>query len=279
MVAMGSVWDRTMAVVAGRGAMLAGIAAATILLPMIVRDAFVAYATPGAVGVGAIGALLMLLMLVLTIWGQLAIIAAASDPATLRGDAFRIATNRLLPAIGVSLVLGIAFMIALIPAFAMVAGAGLDFKAMATGQSPSMAGVNGGLLAGALLYGLVWTLALLWVGAKLVIWQPVLVNERNGLHSVARSWRLTNGVVWRIIGVMILFAIVLIVAVSAAQFVTGTIFRLILGADNIATAVLLAAIAAAVVSTALTTLAIVFTTQLYAVLAGARADGTNPASL
>ena len=62
----------------------------------------------------------------------------------------------------------------------------------------------------------------------------------------------------------------LLVSAGAAQSVVGLIFRLILGASNIATASLLGAVAGAVVTTIFSVLATVFVTQLYVSLAGDR---------
>ena len=68
---------------------------------------------------------------------------------------------------------------------------------------------------------------------------------------------------WRIIGVLVLFCIVLLVATGAAQSVTGIVFRLVLGADSVATAAFLAGVAGSIVTTVFTALAAVFTAQLY----------------
>ncbi|TPG15400.1 hypothetical protein [Sphingomonas oligophenolica] len=272
MVTMGAVWDRTTEVLSGRAGMLAGIAVPALFLPTIVRDAFVAYGTPGSASFAAIGGLLSLVVVLISIWGQLALIAASSDPNTDRTAAIGIANNRFLPAIGVSIVMAVAICATLIPLFALVGFSGLDFTAMAAGKQPSMAGVNGGALAGAALFMMVWAVALLFVGARLAIWQPVLVNERLGLRSIARAWRLTRGATWRIVGVLILFGIVLVVATLAAQSIVGIVFRLILGADNIATARFLGTLAGSAVSTVFVVLAVVFTTQLYVALAAAKSS-------
>lgn len=272
MVTMGSVWDRTTQVIAGRGGMLAGIAALTIFLPGVIRNAFAFYAHETTTGLRIVGGILTIAMVLLSVWGQLAIIAAASDPATDRPAAQRIATGRLLPAIGVSIVLGVVLVISYLPAIAMLAGSGIDFTAIAAGSRIQPGDVSGGLLALMLLYSVVWLVVLLWLSARLTIWQAVLVNERNGLRSLTRSWALTRGMTWRIIGVLILFVIVVAIATLATQFVTGTVFRLILGADNIATALFLAGIAASIVSTILAVLGIVFIAQLYVALVQKR-DG------
>ena len=266
MVTMGSVWDRTTQVMAGRGGMLAGIAALTIFLPGVVRNAFAFYAMPTTMGMRLVGLILTIATLLLSVWGQLAIIAAASDPATDRPAAQRIATGRLLPAIGVSIVVGVVLILSYLPAIAMLAGSGIDFAAVAAGAQIQPGDVSGGLLALMGLYTLVWLVVLLWLSARLTIWQAVLVNERIGLRSLMRSWALTRGTTWRIIGVLILFVIVVGIATLATQFVTGTVFRLILGADNIATALFLAGITASVVSTILAVIGIVFITQLYVAL-------------
>ena len=150
----------------------------------------------------------------------------------------------------------------LIPAFALFGISGVDFSALARGSRLSLTGANGGALAGAFLYLLVWAIALLFVGARLALWQAVLVNERVGLRSVARSWRLTSGATWRLVGVILLFAIVLLVATGAAQSVVGIVFRLILGAD-IPTALFLGSLAGSAVSTMLAVVAVVFTTHFY----------------
>ena len=102
------------------------------------------------------------------------------------------------------------------------------------------------------------------------MWQAVLVNERIGLRSLKRAWALTKGATWRIVGAILLFGIVLLVATGAAQSVVGIVFRLILGADNIATSTVLASVAGSLVSVPLMVLAIVFTTQLYVACVGAR---------
>lgn len=268
MVTMGAVWDRTVEVVQGRLAMLAAIAVPTLFVPTIVRDGFVAYSTPGTGGYALIGSLLSLTVLVLTIWGQLALIAASSDPATDRTAAFRIARHRLLAAIGVSIVMLIAVVVCLIPLVVLLGLSGVDFSRMAAGQPMSTTGVSGGLLGAALIYMVVFAVAMLFVGARLSIWQAVIVNEAIGLRAIGRAWRLTRGLTWRIVGVIMLFVIVVSVATLAAQSVIGIIARLVLGAGNIATATWLGAIAAAAVSTPLIVVAVVFTTQLYlAVLA------------
>jgi hypothetical protein len=262
MVKMGTVWDRTVEVLNGRTSMIAPIAVLGILLPSVIRDGFVALSTPGTATFALIGGLLTIVALVAMIWAQLAIVAIATDPATDAASARRQASSRLLPAIGVTLLLSIVAVVLALPPIAALAYAGFDFTAAASGRPVATPGVGNAAMFSA-FYFLAYLLLALWLCARLVLLNPVILNERLGIGALRRSVRLAKGLTWRIIGVMILFAIVLLVAAGAAQSVTGIIFRLALGADGITTATFLAGIAGTIVTTAFTALAAVFTAQLY----------------
>ena len=101
---------------------------------------------------------------------------------------------------------------------------------------------------------------------RLVPLYAVVLHERRGVGAIARSWRLTRRHSWRLIGVVLLFLIVLLVASTAAQSVVGLIARLALGAEARGTVAFIAALAGQAVSTALTLAAIVFSAQLYLAL-------------
>lgn len=265
MVKIGTVWDRTTEVISGRGSMLAGIAVAGIFVPTIVQAAFRDFALPGSVIVGILTTLVML-------WAQLAIVAASSDPATTRNAAQRIATARFVPALGVVAVLLVVTVILALPGIGLLIASGFDFAA-AQAQRPQGA-IDAGKAAGSALYFLVFGLFMIWAGARLAVLYPVLTNERRGLDTIARSFRLTRGLTWKIIGVLILYAIVFLVSLMAATSIFGLIFRLILGADQTALVTFLAGIAGAVVTTIFSVLQAVFTAQLYL---AARAAHGEPA--
>ncbi len=263
MVKMGNVWDRTMEVLNGRGGMLAGIAVLTLFVPGAISAAYAAYATPGT-ATAAVGALLALATSVAALWGQLYVIAAASDPATDRATARRGANGRLLPALLLALALVAIMLVALLPAVALLAMAGFDFAALSQGAKQGT--VAPGPALSASLYAIVVLIVMLFVGARLLPLYAVVLHERLGLGAIARSWRLTRRHTWRLVGVVLLFLIVLMIATSAAQSVGGLVFRIILGADARATVTFVAAVIAQAVSTALTLIAIVFSAQLYVAL-------------
>ncbi len=260
MVKMGNVWDRTVEVLNGRGGMLAGIALLTLFVPNAIYGAYRAYATPST-PTTIVGLLLIVATTVAALWGQLAIIAASTDPATGAADARGQANRRLPAAIGVVLVLTLVAIVVFLPAAVLIALAGFDFLAIANGAppvatSPAMAGLG-------MLYTLVVSLIVLFLGSRLLPLYAVVLHERHGIGAIARSWRLTRRHTWRLFGTVLLFVVVLTIATWAAQSVSGLIFRLILGGEAQATVAFLATTVSQAVSTALTLVAIVFSAQLY----------------
>ena len=256
---MSAVWDRSVAVLQGRGGMLAAIAVPAMLLPAVVRAAAQAYADPASPTSSAIAGLIGIATILVALWGQLAILAAASDPAILKGEALRMATARLPAAIGLAAIVLVVVTLVFAPVFVALAGTGLDLQAMATGATPTLSPGVAGFVG---LYSVVFLIAALFVGTRMVLLYPVILLERTGIRAFARSFRLTRGLTWRILGVLLLYLVVLLVASGAARLVVGTVAALILGPG--ATATFIAAIAAAIVTTALAVVAVVFTAQLYA---------------
>ncbi len=272
MVRIGTVWDRTVEVINGRTAMLAAIAALSMLLPTVARDA-VAFAVAGSIAAKPLVGALGLLVGVTTLWGVLAITAVASDPAIDRDAALRTGGAALPSAILVVVVLMLVFALLFVPGLLLLVRSGFDFAAAARDQAqPDLVPGTLGIFA---LYAIVYCLFLIWAGARLAVLYPVLVNEGLGLRSIARSFELTRGLVWKIVGVLILYGIVVLVALGAATSVSGLIFRLALGADHPALVAFLTAIVAAAVTAVFAVLQTVFTAQLYVAARDVQA-GTSP---
>ncbi len=275
MVTMSAIWDRTAEVLRGRGSMLAGIAALLLFLPAVVQAAVSAYAggSPAALGVaGLVG----IGVAVLAFSGNLALVAAASDPLIDRQAAFAVGGRRLALMIGLSLLVGLAVVLIAAPGIAMlVGGAGANASRLATltvdDAAAFAAGASPGLILAGSLYLFLFGLAAFWISARLALFVPVLANERRGLGSIARSVELTRGLTWRIIGVILLFLILLLVALSAAQLVVAVIARLLLGAGGIPTAQFVGAVAGAAVTAGATVVSSTFVAQLYRVVSGREA--------
>lgn len=256
MIRIGTIWDRTVDVLQGRGGILTTIAFLTLFLPAVASGAFRSFTDPGSAAMAA-GLPIGLAVLVLMLLGMLAITAVASDPAVDRPHAFGIATRRLPATLGILLLLAVAGTLLVAPAGIALVMAGATFTP-AGAMNVDRAAPGPLMLAGLLFF--VFFLVALWLSVKLVPLFGVIVNERLGIRAVPRSFRLTRGSTLKLIGVLILYVVVCLVVASAANAVTGVVARLLLGAEADATVAFLVAI----VSAALTALATVVQTVFYA---------------
>ena len=271
-VRIGTVWDSTQQVLAGRAGIMVPFAAIGFVLPGALQ-LVLAPPVPGQPQVGVAAFAVMVVSVLLGIWAQLAIMALATHPATTSGEASRAGFRRMWPVLGVALAIGFVFALV---ALVMIVALGLSHynfaAALAANGDPSkMPSMSGGLALFLLLYGLIVLVGSLWLVARLMLVYAVVLNERRGLGAIRRSLALTRGLTWRLIGVFLLFGVVTLVATLAVQSVTGAVFRLMLGADQAMTAVRLAALLGSVVSAGFMTLAYVFIARLYVATAGEQA--------
>lgn len=263
---IGTVWDSTTEVMNGRLSILLGIGALAFFLPAVAQTAVIAFAptTP------SIGPIVTLVSAIVSLWGQLAVIAVATDPATDAAAGWRQATPRLLPAIGIQLLVGLVAIVALLPLVGIMLGSGMSFTSASLANPALMGRPSFGAALGITLYGLVVFVVGLIVAVRLLPLNAVIFNERLGVGAIVRSVRLTRGLTWKLIGALLLFLVVYGVATSATQAVVGVVLRVVGTGKSIA--IFLAGVAAAAVSTVLVTLAYVFIARLYLSVTGRAED-------
>ena len=270
MVTMAEVWDRTVAVARARWQALAAIALLLIWLPGVVqRGVQLALAGPasggGTVAAGPMAAVALvgIATTLLALFGALAIVALASDPALAPRDALRVGLRRLPPMLGLTLLLGLVLLLLTVPLVLVVPG----IAAMQAGSAPALSPSASAFVR---WYSVALAVLLVWAQARLMLLSPVVVNERQGLASVVRSVRLTAGLTWRLVGVLLLLAIVAGVSVIAVRSVIGVVAALLAG-DQPATVQFVAVAAASLVAVGWGTLAAIFAAQLYLVRTGGMA--------
>jgi hypothetical protein len=217
----------------------------------------------------AIGVAVLALSIV-SLWGQLAISALAID-----GSGTPRATQRLLPAIGVYLLLLLAVALALGVPFGIWIGVSHPqvLQAMAEGAGPATGdpAAAGSLLMPALA-GIAALIALLFVLARLAPLAGVILTERRGIGAIGRAWRLTRGMTWKLVGVVLLYAVTSWVAQKAAQMVVGSVMAIVAGGEGpITLGGIVTAIVVGAIATAFSVLAAVFTAKLYVATADAAA--------
>ena len=260
MISMGTVWDRTMAVITGRAAILASIAALLLVGPPIVQAAIEAVGGTSA-AVKLAGGLVSILVFLSATLGALAITAVATDPAVDRSTALAIGGARIGPMLGVIIVLGIAAFIATLPGVLLLVFSGFDVERARAGLSQDNLDVA--MFGLSMLYFLVLCVACVWLGAKLVPLLGVVVNERRGLGALRRSFALTRGSTLKLIGVLILYSIVLLVVLLAATSIVGLAVRLFVGADGAAWVAFAIAAVNAIITAIFSIIQAVFSGQFY----------------
>lgn len=269
MVKMGDVWDRTIAFLGDHLSTILPIALFAIFAPSCISGSLADVQVTTGMGVRMALGLIPIAFAILSLWGQLAIVALAIDPA-IGGNANRVATARLLPAIGVYVV---AFMIAFVVfggqamLFAFLGGYDLGQISMA-GQTMQRLALPPQLGRGVAILLMVEAVLLLLLFARLAPITGVIVAERRGVGAFARAFHLTRGLTWKLVGVVVLYAIVTFVSVLAARTVFGSILGLLTSREgSISVAGVLTAVIVAAVSTCFTVLAAAFCAKLYVAVA------------
>ena len=266
-VNMGNVWDRATEFLSDHLSAILPIALVAMVLPTAVSSSIAPLGKLGGMPAMLVS-LASLVFSIITLWAQLAIVALVLDRAGGRGLAMQVARKRLLPLIGILAVLLIAFFILMLPLPILLATSGFDIQAAMTHSRVEIPPTVAGYVA---VYLLVLVPVMIFVSARLVLLTPVVVYEPLGLGAIRRSFVLTQGLVWKIIGMLILYGIVAGVAILATRTVFGSVLRLVLGGDGlVTTASVLTALIGAVVQTVFVVLAAAFTAKLYLAVRDAR---------
>lgn len=273
MVKMSTVWDRTAEFLSDNIGTVVPIALLAFFVPASIGGSLQPVFLTASPGVVLALRLVQLAFAILSVWGSLVITAMALGG--MGGEtAASLARRRLLPALAVSVALCVGMVALTLPAPLFLAANGYDLTAIARGEAAAISSSVAGTLS---IYFLILSAAFIWIGARLIVVTPVVVREGRMFGAIPRSWRLTRGVTWRIIGALILFFIVAAVASLAANTVFGSIFALVAGGgeDGVSLAGVLTSIVTAAVQTAFMVLLPAFTAKLYLGLS-ARADLLDP---
>lgn len=196
MVKMSTVWDRTAEFLSDNIGAVVPIALIAFFVPASIGGSFQSVFLTASPGLVLALRLVQLAFAVLSVWGSLVITAMALDGAS--GEtAGATARRRLLPALAVSVVLGIAMLALTLPIPVFLAGYGYDLTAIARGEAVE---IDATAAAFVWIYFLLLSIAFVWIGARLIVTTPVIVREQRMLGAVPQSWRLTRGSTWRIVG-------------------------------------------------------------------------------
>lgn len=208
-------WEESRQIFVRDGGLLSAVALALLVLPNIIAGV-VSPSTESASTLG--GRTLDLIAAFIGVIGQLALIRLALGPSTSVGDAIRHGFRRFPSTFGALVIIGLGVFAIVIPVILVLMSVGaID---MTTGQTTA-----GGSLP---VLGIV--VVFLLIGARLMMSVPVASAEEIGPVAILkRTWQLTKGSYWVLLGLELLLLILAVVMMLAATVVGGTVANLVGG--------------------------------------------------
>ena len=210
-------WDETREIFRRDGGLLVSVALALIVLPEVV----IGIISPPQATVGADAPAAMQLLrfavALISLIGQLALIRLALGPSTTVGAAIGHGARRFPSALGAVIVLIIGLAVIAVPLiFILSLALGIDVSRLSGPPSGPAA-----------LMFLIIGLAALLVSVRFTLVSPVASAESIGpLAIIKRSWRLTSGNYWRMLGFIMLLIVATLVLMVAAGVVGGLLARM-----------------------------------------------------
>lgn len=211
-ISINAAWNEAAAFVKREPRLLFLIAFGLIALPGVIFQAAAPRLQPGQTPEMGSWMLLAIPMFVLSTLGTLTITMMALGRANIPADAFSLALRRCLSVIGAALLFGLIVSLVLLPV--------IIFLAILVRNQAVLASLTLLIAAGGT--------AFLWV--RLMMMVPIAAAE--GLRSRAilkRSWRLTAGHFWKLLGFVLLMAVVFMVLTFAVTAIGGILVLLVAG--------------------------------------------------
>jgi hypothetical protein len=210
-------WDETREIFRRDGGLLVSVALALIVLPEVV----VGIISPPQATVGADAPagmqLLRFIVAMISLIGQLALIRLALGPSTTVGSAIGHGARRFLPALGAVVLLIVGLGILAVPLIILLSLAlGVDLAHLSGRPTGAVAW----------MYAIIGLAAVL-ISVRFTLVSPVASAEKVGpLAIIKRSWRLTGGNYWRLLGFILLLIVATLVLMIAAGVVGGLLARM-----------------------------------------------------
>lgn len=223
-LSIGTAWDQTREIVARDGALIALVAAALFVLPSALSTLIApqsATITQESANASGIGGIVQIIMTLISQIGALALTAIALRPGLSIGEALSTGVRRLFPAIGASLLYIIPMLVIVAIMLSTFVGAGTPEEMVARLKSMS----GGQLMSIFVVFIIFFYLALRFCLANAV----AVAESSNPVAILKRSWVLTRGHAFRLLGLLVLIGIVGLVLGSVAGMIGGLLVTLLFG--------------------------------------------------
>lgn len=268
-ISLGRAWDETAAFVKRHAGLLFPLAFVLIAMPAAILAALAPETRPGEIPTGGLWIVALIASILLGLVGQLALTFLALRGNASVGEAIGRGFGRFLPLLGAILLVALAMAIA---AFFVMFILAMMIPGAATSPADREAMVK---VVRILI--LIFTPIMIYVGARILALTPAAAAEEGGpLTLLRRSWALTKGHVWRLIGFILLVAI-LVIVVNLAVAAVGGILAVAIGGEirpgSISSFIVL--LIGAVLQTVVTVYLSTILARIYVQLAGDRPGSTS----
>lgn len=253
-------WEQTKSCLAADGPLLATVAAAFVALPLVVTGVLMPEGFSATDVDRLWSGLLLLVVGLLLLVAQLALVRLALSPSVSVGEALAHSVRRLPSYLLAWVVIGIGFFIVVTVGAAALIASGVQVSDQQIPASPATWAVMIALIA---IYCVIWV-------RVIAMTAPIASAESLGaLALIRRSWDLTAGNFWRLLGFALLFFVGGVIAVWAVASVTALVVRVLFGApDPLSVSALILAIVNAVANAAVVTVLTVMLARIYVQLSG-----------
>lgn len=266
-LSIGKAWDETSAFLGREARLLAPVALALFASPTVLAQ----WAYPGGNSAGGPGWLMIPVLLAVLV-GQMTIVLLVNGWPGSIGEALGKALRRLPVLVG-------ALMIVFLP-IAIVATLVLGATLVGAGITDS-AGLTPAALAK--LPGFLWLMfaivvLFLYLGVRMFPVSAIAASESVGpIALLKRSWRLTRGVFWRVLALVLLLGVVGLILSSAVTTVVGSVATLATGDPQpFNTSAMIVALASGLIGALVSTVSAAMAGRVYAQLAAP--DASVPSS-
>ena len=215
-LSLSKAWDECRRIFARDGGLLTAIALALLVLPQILTGVV----APAEGSPSLAGRIIGLIAALVSVIGQLAIVRLALGPSTTVGQAIAHGARRFPAIIGALILLMLGLALVLIPLMAALVAAGIVQVPQAGAQPDSaFAGV-----------ALLLALACILIAVRFMMTVPVASAEDAGpLAILKRSWHLTSGRYWPLLGLEVLLLVAAMFLLLSAQVVGGVLAQVVGG--------------------------------------------------
>jgi hypothetical protein len=253
-------WDETKDVLVRDGRLIGAVALAAVLLPQAIAGVVAPPPNLSGEQPPSWMPLLTILVALAGIVGQIAVTRLAIGPATSVGEAIMHGLRRLLPGFAAILLFALPLVVVLGIVLAVVGGPSA-LETMRAGGTPDPS------VGSAILLFILIAVAL---SVRFQMILPVATAEKGGpVHILRRSWQLSAGHYWRLLGFLLLVCVVALVIVYLAQIGGGLVAEALFGeAKPLSVSALIVALIAGLAQTAFAVVAATMLARIYVQLAG-----------